>query len=158
VLAAVLTKDPPVPENAPPRIRKLIERCLRKDPKMRLRDIGEARLILDETEVEPQSAAPARRPLLPWALAAVLELASGWFAYRSFRPAPGAPFLRTHLALPADTIADFTGNPVALSDDGTRIAISLRGADGKSQLYTRTLQESRLRPLAGTENAAGPFF
>jgi Tol biopolymer transport system component/predicted Ser/Thr protein kinase len=161
VLAAVLTKDPEIPTNAPPRVRRLIERCLRKDPKLRLRDIGEARLILDEAE--PEAAAPSapssRRSLLPWVLAASLALTTGWFAYRASRPAVSmAPLLRMHLALPANAYADFSDNPLALSDDGTRIAVSLRVGGGKSQLYTRTSQESKLVPLAGTENAAGPFF
>jgi serine/threonine-protein kinase len=161
VLAEVLTTQPAIPENAPPHVRKLIERCLRKDPKLRLRDIGEARLILDEAESEAATRAPAssRLSLLPWTIAGVLALTTGWFAYRASRPpVSAAPLIRTHLALPPNTVADYAENPLALSDDGERIAISLRTPGGKSQLYTRSLQESKLVPIAGTENASGPFF
>src|SRR5690242_608754 len=57
-LAAVVLKEPDfssLPEPTPPRLRRLIERCLRKAPKLRLRDIGDARILLDE----PEPAAPA---------------------------------------------------------------------------------------------------
>ena len=46
----------------------------------------------------------------------------------------------------------------ALSPDGTRLVLSLRGADGKNLLYTRPLHQSQLTPIAGTEDAHSPFF
>src|ERR1035437_9381927 len=52
-LAAVLTREPDFhapPKDTPPRVRRLLERCLRKDPNQRLRDIGDARILLDEPE------------------------------------------------------------------------------------------------------------
>jgi serine/threonine protein kinase len=42
----VLTKEPDL-EHMPPQVRKLLWRCLEKDPKKRLRDIGEARFLLE---------------------------------------------------------------------------------------------------------------
>ena len=71
-IAAVLTKEPDwsaLPAETPTRIRRLLERCLRKDPKTRLRDIGEARLTLDEVEPEPKAVPQQRRVWLPWAVA-----------------------------------------------------------------------------------------
>jgi DNA-binding NarL/FixJ family response regulator len=61
-IAAVLTREPDwnaLPAETPPRVLRLMERCLRKDPKMRTRDIGEARLVLDDVEPEltPQQRA-----------------------------------------------------------------------------------------------------
>src|SRR5215831_10220261 len=81
-LAAVVLKEPDwsaLPPDTPPRIRALLERCLRKDPKQRLRDIGEARLAIDEPE-QATPAAPgsstltpaARRAWLPWAVASCI--------------------------------------------------------------------------------------
>ena len=65
-LAAVILKEPDystLPAATPPRARALIERCLRKDPKQRLRDIGDARLTLDEPEPAANpGAAPATAP------------------------------------------------------------------------------------------------
>jgi serine/threonine-protein kinase len=56
-----MTRDPDwdaLPPNTLPHVRRLMERCLRKDPKKRLRDIGEARLALDEAP--PTPAEPPR--------------------------------------------------------------------------------------------------
>jgi hypothetical protein len=51
-----------------------------------------------------------------------------------------------------------TGNMLALSPDGSRLVLTLRGADGKVRLHTRLLNQSQVTPLAGTENAYDPFF
>src|SRR5688572_2957867 len=86
ILAAVILKEPELdrlPASTPPLIRRLLARCLEKDPKRRLRDIGEARLILADPTAElaaPQPAAEgiprgaAPRPWLAW-LSVVLGLA-----------------------------------------------------------------------------------
>src|SRR5262249_12026407 len=51
-----------------------------------------------------------------------------------------------------------SGSVLALSLDGRRLALILRGADGKVHLHTRLLHENRVTLLAGTENASFPFF
>src|SRR5215813_9132314 len=78
LLASVLKSDPPfemLPASTPPSVRPLIARCLRKDPKQRLRDIGDVRLVLDGAFDAPAVAgvldqavtAPGRvRRSLPW--------------------------------------------------------------------------------------------
>ena len=51
-IAAVLTAEPDLselPANTPPKVRRLIERCLRRDPQSRLRDIGDARVVVEES-------------------------------------------------------------------------------------------------------------
>ena len=60
VLAAVLTREPnwsALPAGAPEKVREILRKCLRRDPKLRLRDIGDARLDLEEIEAAPWSAA-----------------------------------------------------------------------------------------------------
>ncbi len=47
---------------------------------------------------------------------------------------------------------------MAISPDGSRIAVTLAGADGKVHIYTRLLQQTKLTQLAGTENAGSAFF
>jgi len=47
---------------------------------------------------------------------------------------------------------------LALSSDGTRLAVTYRGADGKVRLVTRLLQHSSITPLSNTEDASSPFF
>ncbi|HEX5412843.1 MAG TPA: protein kinase [Terriglobia bacterium] len=71
VLAAVITKEPDwnaLPTTAPLSIQKLIRRCLVKDAKQRLRDIGEARITIEETltgDAGERSALPREGEALP---------------------------------------------------------------------------------------------
>ncbi len=163
-LAAVITREPDwnnLPPSTPAHVRKLLQRCLRKDPKLRLQAIGDARLALDEpeeTHVAVAPTAPARRAALPWAIAAVCALAaiglgvsatggrrSGQFAL--------APLLRFEAEAPVREA------PVlALSPDGSRILSSVPAANGATQLALRSLDQSNFTPLPGTENAEDAVF
>ena len=82
ILACVIRAEPDwssIPGSVPPRIRELLRRCLQKDPKQRLRDIGDARIAIEEllsgSPVERASAeisvaqTPWRRAM-PWVLLA----------------------------------------------------------------------------------------
>ncbi len=66
--------------------------------------------------------------------------------------APGTELAR------AQTSGGLGGDMFALSPDGSRMALSLRGADGQVRLHTRLLDQSRVTPMAGTENGFCPFF
>ncbi len=60
-MAQVMMKEPDwnaLPANTPSRLRDLLRRCLKKDPRMRLRDIGDARIAIEETIAMPQVEAP----------------------------------------------------------------------------------------------------
>jgi len=61
-------------EDTPPRIRRLLARCLRKDLKSRLQAIGEARIAIDEPEDQPAPAivAPRKTRWMPWAALGIL--------------------------------------------------------------------------------------
>ncbi|HYN44249.1 MAG TPA: protein kinase, partial [Thermoanaerobaculia bacterium] len=74
VLAAVLTREPnlgALPASTPPAVRQLVRRCLDRDPRHRLRDIGEARVLLEAPDAGSPLTAPARRPWPRWAFAAL---------------------------------------------------------------------------------------
>ena len=58
ILAGVLKEEPNL-EGVPPRVKRLLQRCLEKNPKHRLRDIGDWALLLQETSVSAQP--PKRR-------------------------------------------------------------------------------------------------
>ena len=166
-LAAVVLKEPDytsLPADTPPRVRRLIERCLRKDPKLRLRDIGEARLLLEEPEPAVPAALPnaPRRAWLPWtiAVAATLAAAAAWFPFT--RTEPLRPLVRMTVELDAQAALVPGGQgsigQLAMSPDGRRIAVVLRVGDTTSRIYTRLLDQPKLNPLAGTENASHLFF
>src|SRR5437870_365550 len=74
-LAQVLTKEPDL-SRVPAKARKLLARCLQKDPKQRLRDIGEARFLLDETAAEMVTPVRVGVVKTPWIAAAVATLAA----------------------------------------------------------------------------------
>jgi hypothetical protein len=74
VLAAVLTREPnfgALPASTPPAVRQLVRRCLDRDPRHRLRDIGEARVLLEAPGTGPPVTTPARRPWPRWTFAAL---------------------------------------------------------------------------------------
>jgi Tol biopolymer transport system component len=108
VLAGIVRAEPDwsaLPESTPPAIRRLLKRCLQKDRKRRLPDIGVARLEIDEAlappEVEdsPTTVAP-RRAVVPWFIAAVVLTALAILAYSGFlaQSEPGAHWIATRLS------------------------------------------------------------
>ena len=151
-LAAVL-KETPAFENVPANLRRLLRLCLEKDPRRRLRDIGDARALMDaEAPVVME-----RRPsgwLWP-ALAAMGLTAFAALAFFHFRESqPEAPPVRFEIPLPEKTT--FNGH-VAVSPDGKHIAFAASAANGRSLVWIRDLDKVESRPLAGTENG-GHFF
>jgi len=72
-LAAVVNEEPAW-DQVPPSVRRLLRCCLQKDPQDRLRDIADARLLLEDVDAE---VAPVRRSRLPWAVAALFAVAMG---------------------------------------------------------------------------------
>jgi hypothetical protein len=81
-LAQVLTKQPDLAQ-VPPKVRRLLEACLQKDPKQRLQAVGDWRLLL--TDVPAQATAPSRSRL-GWIVAtgvlALIAAALGWMHFR----------------------------------------------------------------------------
>jgi serine/threonine-protein kinase len=130
VLAAVVTRDPDwsqLPPSLPPRVEHLLRRCLDKDARTRLRDIGEARVEFARGDSkEPASAqrVPTARSrtawLAPWAIA--LAAAAVALAIWVSRPQSEAPLRKLELSLPAD------GSAFALSPDGQHLAFRSHGA------------------------------
>ncbi len=173
VLASVLKTEPDwraLPAATPPRIRGMLRRCLARGPKLRLRDIGDARLVLEEAlagapgeeSAPPGSTRPSRERT--WkALAAASTLLAVAFgalwAGSSRRTSSPTPALRASIPLPEGLHLDGFGPPVlALSRDGRTLAFVARGATGAPRLYVRPLDAAQAVLVPGSDTAEGPFF
>ena len=178
VIAAVISRSPEwtaLPAAVPPGIRRLLERCLERDPRQRLRDIGEARVALEKWSSGASSfvsgtadaaryadARPRRTNALRILLAVLaLALVSAGVWLLSVWRATGAgesPAFRAGLTLSPDLSLNLsTRPPLAISRDGTKVAIAAKHK-GVDQLYVRAVDEFEPRLLSGTEGASNPFF
>ncbi len=170
-MASVLKLEPDLgrlPPSTPAGMRRLLRRCLRKDPDRRLHDIADARIELDD--MDPAVAGgdvkvprPARAlPLLAAAAAGLLAGAVlGWLLRDPGPAAPGmpagaSPVRRAAIPLPPGEVLS-RGNPIALAPDGSRLALAI-GLGESSRLHLRRLDSFDLEALSGTEGATHPFF
>jgi serine/threonine-protein kinase len=159
-LAQVLTKEPNL-ERVPLKVWRLLGECLQKDPKQRLRDIGDARRLLLSDAQEVTATPPARvwrRPVVPWSLLGAVVLiaaALGVSLWRATRQTD-RPLMWLNVDLGPDARAgrDFTA---AISPDGTRLVFPI-GDAGASRLAVWSLGQPNATPLAGTEGGSNPFF
>ena len=169
VLAGVLRAEPDwsaLPAEMPTSIRRLLQRCLKRDPKTRLRHAGDVLLEIDdapETAAKVEDAAPpsALRQALPWVVAlALLLLGVGLGKLVSDRVRGQERVVRAEIPPPEGTnfhLHHGSPGPAVLSPDGRKIAFSAIGADGTVRLYVRPLDSDDANVLEGTEGAEYPF-
>jgi Tol biopolymer transport system component len=174
-LASIIKEEPDwklLPSATPMRVRVLLQRCLQKDPKQRLRDIGDARISLDEVlsgapEVSSSAAASLATSTLTHQLILILGIAApllaaiagfvGWI----LKPIPSAPPaepVRFEITLPEKmAITRFLG--IALSPDGRQLAFAGVGVDGIARIWIRDLNSLEAHPLPGSElRGSSPIF
>jgi eukaryotic-like serine/threonine-protein kinase len=164
-LAAVVDREPDwtaLPSSTPPAIHRLLRRCLEKDPQRRLHDIADARIEIDDSRLTPVQAEPRVRKLrahLVWAIMA--SLAAGAIAatavvlWRRNAPADSVKTNRLPLFVPGVLTPQ---SAPAVSPDGRRVAFVSTAASGQSVLWIRDLDSLEPRAIAGTEDAAHPFW
>ncbi|HET9268843.1 MAG TPA: protein kinase, partial [Vicinamibacterales bacterium] len=152
---ASVIKDAPAIPDAPPAIKRLIARCLQRDPRARLRDIGEARIVLEDpasTNVAPPavaSPAPAGRPGLAWGLISAVVLVSGIGIGWLVRPAPTfVEVPHRTFTLPADNLIHSPQRAPVISPDGTKVAYA---SLGPGRLWVRDLATSESRSILDTD-------
>jgi Tol biopolymer transport system component/tRNA A-37 threonylcarbamoyl transferase component Bud32 len=169
-LAQVLTREPDLqalPSSTPTAVRELLRRCLARNPKNRLHDMADARIVLDEiARGVPDEAGPAEAPAkragagaLVGAAAAALVLgaAVGWFAHRA--PPVHAATARFALAIPDGYDLSSAEFPqLAMSSDGRQQVAVVVGQDAVPRLLLRTVEEFEPRLLPDTERAISPVF
>ncbi|HUF25168.1 MAG TPA: protein kinase [Vicinamibacterales bacterium] len=167
-LAAVLMRDPDwtaLPAGTPPALAQLLRRCLERDPKLRLRDIGEARVLLSSPEALRASGAPAAPPAawagvrIAWLVAAValvIAVAAGWPVLTGARGAASTARIEASLAAPPGFVF---GEGLALSPDGRRIVLSAVDQETSvASLWLRELDSVAPVKLAQTDGGFMPFW
>jgi serine/threonine-protein kinase len=172
-IAHVITQPPPwdaLPASTPPGVRRLLRRCLEKDPRSRLQSAGDLRLEIDELIAAPVDIAPpaavaaaARMPawqrFLPWAIAAALLVALAAALWpKSVAPAPPVRLdvrLGTGESLDVDYNND--GPLVVLAPDGQSLVYGATH-NNERRLYRRQLDQLTSTPIPGTGGAAQQFF
>jgi len=161
-LASVLKSDPEwnaLSAETPSVVRRLLQRCLMRDRQRRLRDIGEARITIEEYLAEPdggvvQPVADAvqtpPRKILPWVLAALFlgAVTAGVAVWSVMSPAP--PRLARFAIIEPPNVyitpgASTSAPAVTISPDGTRIVYVGPGA----QLYVRAVDQLDAVELRG---------
>jgi Tol biopolymer transport system component len=186
VATAVLERDPDwslLPPRTPSSIRRLLARCLARDRNRRLRDIGDARLELEDALDAREWASSATMPaaaassaqasrrrhrfLVSAALAAIAIAVAGLAVAVLKRPSPPAPssnsaatalapLQRYSIGFPNDAVqSNLSHVRLALSRDGAKMIIS--ATDGKTEaIYVRERDRGAFRQIDGTDNAWMP--
>ena len=172
-LASVMKSDVNVavlPTDLPETLRTVIRQCLQKDPKRRIRDIGDVQLAMAgtfETTVVVPADHPSQLPLRAWqrpvpAVLAALGIAAvaGLAVWGMVRP-PVIPATVLRLGIAPPDSSPLRVNPntrnLAVSPDGARVVYLAEGPSG-GQLTLRSLDQFASQPLRGGEDGAGPFF
>jgi Tol biopolymer transport system component/predicted Ser/Thr protein kinase len=175
VMASVLKSEPDykaLPPGTPPRLRRLLERCLQKDPRQRWHDAGDVRVELDQVGsdsrdlLEPahvRSSGGGFRKLAWLAMGAGVALLAGWFALRHFTgPAPGPwgeRLIEFTLEPPPGAIFDASlSQPFELAPNGSALAFVAIDAKGVPALWLRRFDSDTSQKLEGTEGAWAPFW
>jgi eukaryotic-like serine/threonine-protein kinase len=168
-VAAILTRDPDwkaLPPEVPEPIRRLLRRCLEKDPDRRLHHIADARLEITDALNAPAGAAVTRHAssvwsrVLPWAVAVAALVVAAVALWRGNPTTPAdqpAPVRRMELTLPPGVELFTSTKTVAVSPDGSRVAfVGVR--TGVRQVFLRALDQFEVVPLQGSDNATACFF
>lgn len=135
-----------LPLGTPPKVRRLLQRCLERDVKRRLRDIGDAWIEFDAPDEAEASALPRGRvtaAILSAALA--IGMGAGWLIRRA-GPRPTEPVARWSEAIAADQLE--------LSEDGSRL---LYGDDSIARSYLRLLDRFDSQRIAGFTRGFATF-
>jgi serine/threonine protein kinase len=168
-LAAVLRAEPDwgaLPPSIPTNISKALRWCLEKDRQRRLRDISDARMLLEEASTAPDlTQAHALRKVrvrerIAWAVVAAMLLVTVSLAVRSQRDSPIETATTRFSVVPPPNITlsiSLAQLSAVLSPDGRRLVFAATGATGPS-LWVRDLDSLEARPIAGTSGARYPFW
>ena len=172
MLASVLVKDPDISSmgnHVPDHVRSLVRRCLVKDRRQRMRDIGDVRLAMEGTFSAVSAASEPAAVFQPrvWqrpaviAVALVVTLVAGgvgvWGLMRSDPVAPRVERFALPPPLPETLGLSQGRRDIAISPDGTRVVYTATGGN-PYQLYVRSVDALTATPLQGLSAPYGPFI
>ncbi len=173
MIASILQGEPAwnaLPAQTPHRVRELLRRCLEKDARRRLRDIGDARLELEDvlatrassTSIAAAGGAMARphglaRAIVFGAVVAVASAAVTLGLWTVFHRALARSPVRVEIADAEGMTLNTDGEQSAISPDG-KLLVFVAGDTTRSKLWVRSLETLAARPLEGTEDAVLPFW
>ena len=173
VMAAVIKLSPAwdrLPRETPTSLRRLLERCLHKDAKSRIRDMGDARLSIEDMRTEPEQRDAARVGGINVWLAVIAAISVVVAIAATFWPTPAivAPTPMRFDVTPPRVLRESGGTSVAISPDGTYLAYvassadaPFRGFDAASSrpgVLLRDLSKSETTPVSDSQNGLQPFF
>ena len=163
IIAEVFKADPDwsrLPAETPENIRRLLRRSLQKEEKLRLRDVRDARMEIDEVQNGPQTdrgvihKVPRYPERVAWVAAVVLlALITAGAIVWALRPPRAVPEVRLDVTTPPTT----DPASVAISPDGRNL-VFVATSDGRPRLWLRSLDSVSARPLAETDYASLPFW
>jgi len=175
ILGAIVHTDPDwevLPEGTPRAIQRLIRRCLERDPQERLRDIGDARIVIkyvlgepdeDSTAVAVTAATPIwwRRTIPSVAIGLLILLMGGLlgpFLWNPGNATQTTPLRVTRFSIPLPADEAIPPQPsLTLSPDGTQV-IFAAVRDNTMRLYLRATDQLEAKPIPDTEHGWAPFF
>jgi eukaryotic-like serine/threonine-protein kinase len=166
-VAAILERQPPwdrLPARTPALVRRLLHRCLEKDPKLRLRDIADARFDVEDALAAPAEDGPDRRASHSTALlagavavAALAAAAIVWFLKPAAPLTGGGGVERARLLIaPAEPMPENEG-VLVISRDGRRVAYAA-GPAGRQRLYVREIDQFASTPIPESEGVVSATF
>jgi serine/threonine-protein kinase len=173
VLSAIISREPDWSElgaDVPSAVTVLLHRCLEKDPRKRLRDIGEARLLLETSQAidgnrrrtdTPTRTPTPRRWVVPALSAAVVALmltnAYLWWS-RTPRPLASTPLITPFDIQPPDAAATLTLTfrpAVAIAANGGAVAF-VAASGGIDRVYVRARSEAVAHVIPGSDRGTNP--
>jgi Tol biopolymer transport system component/tRNA A-37 threonylcarbamoyl transferase component Bud32 len=172
LIAHILKSEPDwaaLPAETPPRVRRLLRRCLEKDHRNRLRDLGDARIELEKDAESdlPGSGAAAEQGTgkaisrVRLTVSGVLLVAVSALAtlgvWNALHPAPPGHLVRFEITDAPQITLDGDGSNSAISPDGRMLVFVARDSAG-SRLWVRSLETLDARPLEGTKDGYQPFW
>jgi serine/threonine-protein kinase len=159
-LAAVVMQEPvwaSLPAATPRSVQQLLRRCLVKDPRQRIRDMGDVRLALESAnDPAPAPDRQTRHPLV-WASAVIAVVSLAFAAFAMWNRPTAVQKTAVRFTIPLPPGQEITSYP-AITRDGQTVAYVTQQGTDDARLYLRDLNSFEARVVAGSSGARQPFF